>query len=98
MYPIIRYGPREKVVDYTHYIYIDQVVFASQSPSMKKQDLSFSNRISKFVWLCSFMSFLVIFNLLYYFIKTSETTFGQFSNESIVVKMFGILLQQCKNF
>lgn len=61
MCEISRNAERLKIIDYTRFIFIDQVIFISQSPTTKPTSFLFLlNRISYKIWFCQ----LVLSNIL----------------------------------
>src|SRR4051794_21278758 len=96
---------RHKVVDFTEFTFLDQIVIISKAPSIIKHDLIFSNWISNNVWLLNCVSFIIISCLLTLiarlYAKLRHYQQNHQRNEwkscgAIALKLYGICLKQCK--
>lgn len=88
-----RTADRMSAVDFTRFTFIDQIIFLSQSPSIKKHDLILSDKISPRIQLISVACFCVIIGLLWNFAKIQKIPNWKFGSNA--VKLYGIFLKQC---
>lgn len=86
---------RLEYVDYGHAILLDDLVALSQSPGVESRDWIISYPFSGPVWLCNVVAYLLVSLLLY--IMPKIVSKPDLACQMILVKLYAILMGQCKS-